>query len=369
MPVCPKRIILGFGWQMMNRRISMGCAIRLAVFCVLAAVGSMSRVYADNGPGSQLFRSPQSTARIVSAVQGVGDLASIPLALHIVLQPGWKTYWRSPGDAGYPPQVDVAGSENVADAQLMWPVPHRFQLFGLQTFGYGEEVAFPLMVSPVVSGAPISLKAKIRYLVCEQICIPQEGNLTLDLPSGAATPSNFAPLVNRFASLVPKSGARLGWSVDRVALDQQNELVVDVTSTSEVFKAPDVIVEGAAPFYFNPPKVELSVDRQNARLYVPVERIGQGPNVTDSDLILTFFDGDRAMEWTARPVPILAAASISSWIAMLPVLGIALLGGLLLNVMPCVLPVLLLKLTGVLDVAGRELAHLRGSFLSTAAGI
>jgi suppressor for copper-sensitivity B len=175
--------------------------------------------------------------------------------------------------------------------------------------------------------------------------------------------------VNRFASLVPKSGARLGWSVERVALDQQNQLVVDVASTSEVFKAPDVIVEGAAPFYFNPPKVELSVDRQTARLYVPVERTGQGPNLTDSDLILTFFDGDRAMEWTARPVPILAAASISSWIAMLPVLGIALLGGLILNVMPCVLPVLLLKLTGVLDVAGRELVHLRGSFLSTAAGI
>ncbi|HKP26327.1 MAG TPA: thioredoxin family protein, partial [Dongiaceae bacterium] len=67
--------------------------------------------------------------------------------------------------------------------------------------------------------------------------------------------------------------------------------------------------------------------------------------------------------------PILAAASISSWIAMLPVLGIALLGGLLLNVMPCVLPVLLLKLTGVLDLRGREQSQLRGAFLSTAAGI
>jgi suppressor for copper-sensitivity B len=354
---------------MMNHRTSIGCIIRLALLCIVAAVGATRHAYADNEPASGLFQSPQSSAQLISAVEGTGDLSSIPLALHIVLQPGWKTYWRSPGDAGYPPQVDVAGSQNVADAQLMWPVPHRFQLFGLQTFGYGEEVAFPLMVTPDVPGAPISLKAKVRYLVCEQICIPQEANLSLDLLRGAATPSAFAPLVNRFASLVPKSGARLGWSVDRVAFDQQNQLVVDVTSTSEVFKAPDVIVEGAAPFYFNPPKVELSVDRQKARLYVPVERIGQGPNVTDSDLILTFFDGDRAMEWTARPVPILAAASISSWIAMLPVLGIALLGGLLLNVMPCVLPVLLLKLTGVLDVAGRELAHLRGSFLSTAAGI
>jgi suppressor for copper-sensitivity B len=347
----------------------MGCAIRVAVFCMLAAVVSIARAHADNDLASRLFQTPQSSAQLISAVEGVGDLTAVPLALHIVLQPGWKTYWRSPGDAGYPPQVDVAGSTNVAEAELMWPVPHRFQLFGLQTFGYGEEVAFPLMVTPRNPGAPIALKAKIRYLVCEQICVPQEGDLTLDLPGGAATPTKFAPLVNRFASLVPRGGERLGWSMERVAVDQQSQLVVDVTSTSEVLNAPDVIVEGAPQFYFGPPRVELSVDRRTARLYVPVERIGKGAEVADSNLTLTLFDGDRGMETTTRPIAILAAASISSWISMLPILGIALLGGLILNVMPCVLPVLLLKLTGVLDLSGQEQAHLRSAFLSTAAGI
>ena len=359
---------------MMNRRKTIGCLARLAVFCVLAAVGSISRVQADqasvgNGLASGLFRSPQSTARLVSAVQGTGDLATIPVALHIMLQPGWKTYWRSPGDAGYPLQIDVSGSTNVAEAKVAWPVPHRFQLFGLQTFGYGEEVAFPLMVTPVTTGSPVALRAKIRYLVCEQICVPQDGDLALDLPQGDATPTSYAPLVNRFASLVPKSGERLGWSLERVAIDQQSQLVVDAKSTGEVFDAPDVIVEGAPQFYFGPPKVELSIDRQTARLYVPVERLGKGGELQDSDLILTLLDGDRGMETIARPVPILAAASISSWISLLPILGIALLGGLVLNIMPCVLPVLLLKLTGVLDLTGREQAQLRGAFLSTAAGI
>ncbi|HEV8391927.1 MAG TPA: protein-disulfide reductase DsbD domain-containing protein, partial [Dongiaceae bacterium] len=281
---------------MMNREKSTGYVVRLAVWCVLAAIGSISLAYADNGPASQLFRTPQSTAQIVSAVDGVGDLAAIPLALHIVLQPGWKTYWRSPGDAGYPPQVDVAGSTNVARAELMWPVPHRFQLFGLQTFGYGEEVAFPLMVTPEHPGAPVTLKAKIRYLVCEQICVPQESELALDLPSGAAAPSGFAPLINRFASLVPKGGDRLGWSVDQVAIDQQNQLIVDVKSTGEVLNAPDVLVEGASQFYFGPPKVELSADRHAARLFLAVERLGNGAEVADSDLTLTVFDGERGME-------------------------------------------------------------------------
>ncbi len=354
---------------MMNRRNPIGCAIRLAVFCVLAAVGPMSRVYADNGPASQLFQTPQSSARIVSAVAGTGDLAAIPLALHIVLQPGWKTYWRSPGDAGYPPQIDVAGSTNVARADLMWPVPHRFQLFGLQTFGYGGEVAFPLMVTPEHPGAPIALKVRIRYLVCEQICVPQESELALDLPSGAAMPTDSAPLVNRFASLVPRGADRLGWSVEQVAIDAQNRLIVDVRSASEVLSAPDVIVEGAPQFYFGAPKVELSADRRDARLFVPVERIGDGAEVSESDLTLTLFDGERGMEMTARPVAITAAASIASWSAVLPILAVALLGGLILNIMPCVLPVLLLKLTGVLDLAGRERAHLRAAFLWTAAGI
>ena len=347
----------------------MGCVFRLAVFCALAAVGVQWRAYADNDPVSGLFQTPQSSAQLVSAVQGTGDLATIPLALHIVLQPGWKTYWRTPGDAGYPLMIDVTGSTNVAEAKVAWPVPHRFQLFGLQTFGYGEEVAFPLMVTPVTPGAPVALKASIRYLVCETVCIPQDGALALDLPRGAATPTGHAPLVNRFASLVPRSGERLGWSVERVAVDQQDQLVVDARSTGELFDAPDVIVEGAPHFYFGPPRVELSVDRQSARLYVPVERLGKGAELGASDLMLTLFDGDRGMETIARPVPIIAAASISSWIALLPVLGIALLGGLILNVMPCVLPVLLLKLTGVLDLSGREQARLRAAFLSTAAGI
>lgn len=354
---------------MMNRRKSIGCRVRLAAFCVLAAVGMHWHAYANNDPVSRLFQTPQSSAQLVSAVQGAGDLAAIPVALHIVLQPGWKTYWRSPGDAGYPLQVDVSGSDNVAEARVAWPVPHRFQLFGLQTFGYGEEVAFPVMVAPLTIGAPIALKAKIRYLVCEQVCIPQDAELALDLPRGEATPTSYAPLVNRFMSLVPKSGDRLGWSVDRVAFDQQGQLVVDAKSSGEVFSAPDVIVEGAPHFYFGPPKVELSVDRKAARLYVPVERLSKGSELTDSELMLTLYDGDRGMETITRPIPILAAASISSWISLLPILGVALLGGLILNIMPCVLPVLLLKLTGVLDLRGRELSQLRGAFLSTAAGI
>ena len=142
-----------------------------------------------------------------------------------------------------------------------------------------------------------------------------------------------------------------------------------IRSSSEALTAPDVVVEGAPHLYFGPPKVELSADRHGAQLLVPVERLGEGPEVTDSDLTLTIFDGERGLETTARPVAITGIVPLSDWTAILPILAVALLGGLILNVMPCVLPVLLLKLTGVLDIAGRQRAQLRGAFLSTAAGI
>jgi suppressor for copper-sensitivity B len=370
-----QRIILAIGWQMMNRRKSFGCSFRLAVFCGFAAVGVISFAvlphfaHADNAPASALFRSPQSTAQLVSAVAGTGDLESIPTAIHVALQPGWKTYWRSPGDAGYPMHVDSSGSTNVARVDLAWPVPHRFELFGLQTFGYGDEVAFPLQVIPERKGEAISLKAKLRYLVCEVICVPQDAQLSLDVPAGAAMPTAAAPLVNRFASLVPQGAERLGWSVQQVALKSPTELVVDLASNGDAFVAPDAIVEGARNFYVGRPKVELSNGNREARLILPVERLNSGPELAAGDVTLTIFDGARGMETKTRPAAMLATGAASDIGAILPVLFIALLGGLILNVMPCVLPVLMLKLTSVLDVAARERDHLRGAFLSTAAGI
>lgn len=114
----------------------------------------------------------QSQVRLISAVTATGDLQKIPFGIAITLKDGWKTYWRSPGDAGFAPTIDIAGSVNVAAAELSYPVPHRFELFGLQTFGYGGEIVYPLSVTPQQPGAAVTLKARLRYLVCEQVCIP-----------------------------------------------------------------------------------------------------------------------------------------------------------------------------------------------------
>ncbi|NIZ12454.1 protein-disulfide reductase DsbD domain-containing protein [Phaeobacter sp. HF9A] len=93
-------------------------------------------------------------------------------ALHLRLEPGWKTYWRAPGDAGIPPRFDWRGSRNVADLRIIWPTPEVFQTSGFRTIGYHDELILPIEITPRTRGAPIRLKGEMELGLCKDICIP-----------------------------------------------------------------------------------------------------------------------------------------------------------------------------------------------------
>ncbi len=321
-------------------------------------------------------KTPQSAARLISAVTAMGELQRLPLGLEFTMKPGWKTYWRSPGDAGLPAQIELAGSSNAGAAQLRWPVPQRFELFGLQTFGYGDHVVLPLDVAVPRPGEAAALRVQLRYLVCEVICIPVDADLSLDLPAGPALPSGEAPLISRFASQVPMGPERLGWRIEGPAIDEEGAIVIDLASTLDPLVAPDVIIEGSPTHVFRPPKLELAGNTRDARLTVPAIRVADGPELSAQDLTFTIFDGVISMEMKARPgesmrgaILLGAQAKALPATGLLAILGVALLGGLILNIMPCVLPVLALKVTGVLEMSGQESRRTRISFLASAAGI
>jgi suppressor for copper-sensitivity B len=340
--------------------------------------------HAESGAGNAVT-TEQSTARLVTAVTGAGNLANLPAGLEIDLKPGWKTYWRSPGDAGFAPDLKFDGSENVAAAKLAYPTPHRFELFGLQTFGYKDQVVYPIAVAPKHPGAPVSLKAHLRYLVCAEVCIPYEADLSLDIPAGASTPSDQAPLINRFQSMVPGDGRAAGLALTGVAIDDAKQLVVRAVSSGQKFEAPDLLVEGPSGLEFGKPAVAVSSDGSRATLTVPVARSVDTTAPVSGDLVLTLTDRTRGLEQrvslpgmtpgalrvttpTTSGQALSTPAPIESR-SLLLILGIAVLGGLILNVMPCVLPVLILKLTSVLAHGGGEAGKVRRSFLATAAGI
>src|ERR1700744_4188660 len=94
---------------------------------------------------SNWVTSEQGRIRLISANSATGDSGSVQLGLEFELQPDWKIYWRSPGDAGYPPSVDWKGSDNLAGTGISWPAPHRFSIPGLETMGYKDHVVLPIV--------------------------------------------------------------------------------------------------------------------------------------------------------------------------------------------------------------------------------
>lgn len=98
--------------------------------------------------------------------------------VEIKLAPGWKTYWRSPGDAGIPPQIDFSGSKNLKSANLEFPVPVAFDINGMRSIGYKKDVILPLVLTPIDPAQPIALEAEVVLGVCNQICVPVDVRLS-----------------------------------------------------------------------------------------------------------------------------------------------------------------------------------------------
>jgi len=335
---------------------------------------------ADTG-ASEWARADESAVRLISATSAVGSATELRAGLEFTLQPHWKTYWRSPGDAGFPVTVDWAGSRNLAAAELTWPVPHRFSVYGLETFGYEDQVVLPIAVRPEIPGQPVVLIAKVNYLASSAICIPRDAQLRLELPAGPAAPTDNAQLINRFVAQVPGDGARQGLSLDRVALGGTTDHpLLDVVASSAItpFDKPDVIVEAPTGLYFSAPAVNISDGGMRATFQLPITLDTSEPPLKDAALTLTLADGVRGLEQkviagvgigdATQPVAAMSSATAlaPSFVAMLLV---ALLGGLILNVMPCVLPVLSLKLLGLIGHDGENRRHVRLGFLASAAGI
>ncbi|SIO17536.1 protein-disulfide reductase DsbD domain-containing protein [Vannielia litorea] len=119
-------------------------------------------------------------------------------ALRLTLAPGWKTYWRAPGETGIPPSFDWTGSRNLARVTLHWPSPRVFDEGGVRTIGYKHELVLPIEITPATPGAPVELVANVDLGVCEHICVPASLSFTAALAGkGAPDPAIDAALKAR----------------------------------------------------------------------------------------------------------------------------------------------------------------------------
>ena len=337
----------------------------LYLLFALGALGVALPAAADTA--SPWFVTDQGRVRLVAGVNSVGGAdTTVPFGLEFDLKPHWKIYWRSPGDAGYPPRIDWVGSGNLRAAKIAWPAPRRFAVLGLQTVGYEGHVVLPIAASVAQPGRALDLRAALSYLTCNDVCIPYDTKLALALPAGDGAPSGDAGLIARFVAREPSHQQTPALSLREAAIlpGSHPELELRVAA-SPPLSAPDAFVEANGIEFGAPQIVSRDGDETVMRIAMT------GPRARRSDIAgerfdVTLVDGDRALETAALPrlgVPVPDFAFFTRMI------GIALLGGLILNVMPCVLPVLSLKLLGIAGTAGRERRRIRSGLLASAAGV
>ncbi|MHA1109036.1 MAG: protein-disulfide reductase DsbD family protein, partial [Alphaproteobacteria bacterium] len=234
-------------------------------------------------------------------------------------------------------------------------------------------------------GKAVKLRAGVRYLTCAEICVPYEAKLAIDLPAGFEADAPEAALIERFAARVPSVGATKALAMMSALVDGppgSQVLRVDAAAAAAM-KSPDLLIEGPPGFGFGLPRIESKDGGAGAvfRISVsppPKSVAGGGGDLVGKKLILTLTHGGGAVEQRFTPVvgdPALMppqpamGASAAGTPSLIWVLVLALLGGLILNLMPCVLPVLSMKLLSVIGHGGGDTRHVRAGFLASSAGI
>jgi suppressor for copper-sensitivity B len=324
-------------------------------------------------PGASPWTETEHSAiRLISASETSGNGDALALGIHVRLPEGWKTYWRSPGDAGFAQSIDWTGSHNIAAPEVAWPAPKRFSVLGLDSIGYEREVIYPISAQVERVGEPVVVRATVDYLVCSDICVPQRAELALDLPAGPPRPSALKPLIEHFAAKVPRRRADSGIDEIAAAISGRGENTqLRVTAVAALpFDSADVFVEGPPSLAFGRPRATLEPAGRRAVFVVPVFGAGSSDPAAEMDEVtVTLVDGERAVEELVAIERSGAPPADRPDLSFFPVLGFAILGGLILNLMPCVLPVLSIKLLGVIGHGGGRASTVRLSFAATAAGI
>jgi len=307
-----------------------------------------------------------TTVELISERTQIVPGETFNLALHFELEPHWHVYWKNPGASGLALEIDWDLPQGFSAGEIKWPAPERILLGGLVNYGYENAVTFVVPIqapSEIATGDSISIRAEAFWLICKEVCLPGEASLSLDLPVGeSAASSAHADLFSAAATQLPKSD--LPWEVsasvdgktltltlsegeEAIPMDlyfyADSEGVIDPNAKQAV----NFVREGVA---------ELRLALDEPFFQEPLEQLqgvlqsGQSNWILDTSINAS----------TARPPLNIVESETVGFEQRLLDLGLpgfltlAFLGGLILNVMPCVLPVLSLKVFSLLKHSGQS---------------
>ncbi|USH03143.1 thioredoxin family protein [Grimontia kaedaensis] len=312
---------------------------------------------------------PPVKARIALTGNANESTNAVEGFLEINLSGDWKTYWRSPGEGGIAPSLNWQASDNIKDVDWQWPAPQRFDLLGIDTLGYTGDIIFPITLYVDDINKPANFAGTLTVSSCTTVCVLTDYEFEL-----AFTPENLTPNAEllhthaQAASQVPKASPQLK-NISAVWDDTKQQLQVSASKAVD-WQSPDIIVDGSSDALtdvaFSVPTISVNGETVTAT-YSASSWMGK-PALADEAIKLTFIDRDFLAEHEISAKAGTIVESVPDF-SFASAIAFALLGGLILNIMPCVLPVLGLKLSTVITAQGLAKIQIRKQFLASAAGI
>ncbi|MFN8840198.1 MAG: protein-disulfide reductase DsbD family protein [Burkholderiales bacterium] len=377
-------------------------AIASAWLGALLAAGLAPSAHAQAAPGAAARPGPQRVDAV--EVELVADRAAVvpggrvELGLRIRHEPHWHTYWRNPGDSGLATQLEPAGPEGSRFGALRWPAPQRLWVGPLANYGYEGEVVLPFSVDvPAgLAGPRARFEAAAQWLVCKDVCIPGEAKLAIELPVAAAgtgpVRSAAAPLFDVAARRIPDPSAPLAATahreggalslafatppgvagVERAEFFPYEEGVLAAPAPQALSRTPAgwrldlALADGAQPpaslagllvVDERPVELQAALAAGPAPAGTPVSVAAQpaGQSKSGGGLLGALSGGEGAggsAQPGAAPASGAAAAPVDASLALALLFGV--IGGAILNLMPCVFPVVGLKVLGFAEAAADE---------------
>jgi thiol:disulfide interchange protein len=293
------------------------------------------------------------------------------VGLLLRMAPHWHTYWKFSGDAGIPTELKWKLPPGWKAGEIQWPIPLKTIDPGdIQTYGYQDEVLLMQEITPPakIDNSPLKLSADATWLVCEKICIPGNASLQLELPKSTTSASANTEIFTRFRRLLPQN-----WPEPKVATANWTRAGSDLRLS---VKSATLANYPRADFYPLPegetvmghPKVE-SHSANEVVFRVPIESASN--DLSSIQGLIVFgqsLDGPDRAAWQT-PASTIASASSAPSRGIFTFLFFGFLGGIILNLMPCVLPVISLKIFGFIQQAGQSRQKILRSGIAFAAGI
>ncbi len=345
----------------------------LCLAAVVALTGTARLALAET-----VVQTEQIRAELTAERPAVAPGESLWVALTFDIKPGWHTYWRTPGDSGLPAEIRWTLPEGVTAGPIQWPAPERLPYGDFMNFGFSDRVVMlvELKVAPTVAPADVTLLADATWLVCAEVCIPEDGSFTLPIKIGADAARVNTRAGGAIASARMQLPQPAPWPVSferkgtTLTLTAGPNVGAPELSSVAFYPFDEGVLTNTAPqtvnFENGVMRLDMTVGKAAPRDVSGVLVFYVGKLRTGFTLTAAVAGGPGATASDASPLGAGAAVGV---MPLIFALSLAFLGGIILNVMPCVLPVLVMKAMTFMSRGTADPAALRRDGLAYTSGV